>query len=412
VNYAKSDGQAALRGSRLRTVLGLLLLAVFTAPAPAEQAIAGSTPRATLSIPAMPAAGSDSKAMSLSVSGNRLVDGMGNTVFLHGVARGSSAYACLSRGSVFSGPSDQASVEAMKRWNINLVWLSINEDCWLGINGAPAIASGANYRSAIRNYVNLLEDNGIYAVLDLAWFAPGSYLSNSHEPLPDADHAGALWSSIASEFADDRAVSFNLAEEPQRNPDGSFTLTWSCLYNGGCYATCLKGGDCPAGKSYAAAGIRQLLMTVRGAEGNGWHHVVWIPGIDSSNTLADRNGSWLADSPADPYQQKGAYVQFFNDGAGSCQTLSCWTASWAAVAAQVPLLAGGFGDLTAGGAPACRWTPILDTFMSFFDRLGTGGYAPWSWDVAACSDPSLVTDSDGTPTRYGAGYKAHLATLP
>src|SRR5262245_49905326 len=97
-----------------------------------------------------------------------LVDGTGATVRLHGVDRAGTEYACLG-GNLFSGPSDQASIDAMKAWHINAVRVPLNEDCWLGINGVPVASSGAPYQAAIRAYVSLLEQNGMYVILDLHW---------------------------------------------------------------------------------------------------------------------------------------------------------------------------------------------------------------------------------------------------
>src|SRR5439155_20756503 len=113
-------------------------------------------------------------ALSIRVSGNHLVDGNGQTVRLLGVNRSGSEYACVGGTSgtpwgVFEGPSDAASVQVMASWKINTVRVPMNEDCWLGINGADARYSGANYQNAIVNYVNLLHQYGLYAVLDLHW---------------------------------------------------------------------------------------------------------------------------------------------------------------------------------------------------------------------------------------------------
>jgi hypothetical protein len=57
------------------------------------------------------------------------------------------------RARHFAGPTDKHAVAAMASWDITAVRLPLNEDCWLGINGAPARYSGARYRAAIRRYV-------------------------------------------------------------------------------------------------------------------------------------------------------------------------------------------------------------------------------------------------------------------
>ncbi len=51
----------------------------------------------------------------------------------------------------------------------------------------------------------------------------------------------------------------------------------------------------------------------------------------------------------------------------------------------------------------------IDTLMSWLDSHGAS-YDAWTWNAWDCSSgPSLISNLNGTPTNYGAGYKAHLA---
>jgi aryl-phospho-beta-D-glucosidase BglC (GH1 family) len=146
------------------------------------------------------------------------------------------AYACTGGHGVFLGPIVHSSVDAMKAWKINSVRLTLNEDCWLGINRVTPAYGGREYRNAIVRYVKLLEANNIYVILDLQWVAPGTYISNSTEPMADADHAPAFWRSVAGSFANDRGVFFDLYNEPH-------SISWSCWKHGGCTTAC-DGGNC------------------------------------------------------------------------------------------------------------------------------------------------------------------------
>ena len=74
--------------------------------------------------------------------GNKLVDDAGATVRLKGVGYMGTEYECVSEsGRIFSGPADAKIITAWKSWGINAVRLPMNEDCWLGINGAPVAAT-------------------------------------------------------------------------------------------------------------------------------------------------------------------------------------------------------------------------------------------------------------------------------
>ena len=71
---------------------------------------------------------------SLHVSAGTILDGTGTPVVLHGVNRSGSEFACVGGFGFFDGPTDAASIVAMKAWNINAVRVPLNEDCWLGIS--------------------------------------------------------------------------------------------------------------------------------------------------------------------------------------------------------------------------------------------------------------------------------------
>jgi endoglucanase len=55
----------------------------------------------------------------LHVSGNELVDASGAQVVLHGVDRSGTEYSCVNGTGIFDGPSDQASITAMKNVGVN-----------------------------------------------------------------------------------------------------------------------------------------------------------------------------------------------------------------------------------------------------------------------------------------------------
>jgi hypothetical protein len=98
-------------------------------------------------------AGAGQRRLAVRVSGNELVDGSGCPLRLVGVNRSGSEYSCVQGRGIFDGPTDAASIEAMRSWDINVVRVPLNEDCWLGINGVQPAYSGAAYRQAIKGFV-------------------------------------------------------------------------------------------------------------------------------------------------------------------------------------------------------------------------------------------------------------------
>jgi len=334
------------------------------------------------------AVAADVVAMSgLHAVGNQIVNGAGQDLFLHGVNRSGTEYACIQGWGIFDGPSDQSMIDGIKSWNANAVRVPLNEDCWLGINSSSAYV-GAAYRSAITSYVNLITASNLAVIIDLHWNAPGTQQATTQQPMPDADHSSAFWSSVAGTFKNNGAVVFDLYNEPY--PERSITnssMGWSCWQNG--------GSSC-AGMRYSAVGMQSLVNTVRAA---GATNLVMLGGLDYANDLSQ----WLAYKPGDSQNNLAASWHMYEGG--DCGDVSCWTAQVAPVTAQVPLVTGEFGSNCDSG--------FLDSLWSFLESHDQG-YLAWTWDTWGdnCSSYALVNDYSGTPTAYGAYYQAHLVNLP
>ena len=139
----------------------------------------------------------------------------------------------------------------------------------MGFNGVAAAYGGTNYQNAISGWVNLITQNGMVAIVDLHWTAPGTTLSNAQEPMADADHAPTVWSQIAKTFAGNGSVIFDLFNEP-------FITDWSCW---------VSGGSCAQlnGTNYTVAGMAALLQAVRNA---GAQNVVILGGLSYSSDMS------------------------------------------------------------------------------------------------------------------------------
>jgi endoglucanase len=318
----------------------------------------------------------------LHVSGNQLLDANNNLVRLHGVNYSGTEYACIQGWGVFDGPSDDASVAAIRSWNSNVVHIGLNEDCILGINGVAAAYSGSNYMNAIVAFVNKLHAHGMYAEVSLMWAAPGTQKALDHPVILDADHAPAALKAIANAFKGDPKTFIGLQSEPH-------DIGWACWKNG--------GSSCSVG--YTALGMQGALDAVRST---GATNVVTASGINYANDLSQ----WLANRPSDPLNQLMAEAHVY--GKNSCASTSCFNTNYAPVAASVPVVFGETGETYDDSS--CGSTNI-NAFMTWADSHNVG-YEAWTWDTwGTCG--SLISDFNGTPANaYGSYVKSHYANLP
>jgi endoglucanase len=322
---------------------------------------------------------------ALRVQEKRLVNALGQPVILRGVNRSGTEFACVQGWGISDGAMDQASVDAFKSWHVNVVRVPLNEQCWLGINDIHPLYSGANYRSAIASYVDLLNRSGLYVILDLHWSAPGTTLATRQLPMADLDHAPAFWSSVASTFKGNDAVIFELFNEPWPDSQRDSVAAWTCWRD---------GGTCPA-VAFEAAGMQTLLNAVRAT---GATNVVALGGVGYSNTLS----RWLSYLPTDPLNNLVAAWHVYNFSV--CDTPTCWEITVAPLMTQVPVL------VTETGMDSCDgawWESLLD----WLDARQTG-YLAWTWNrwSIECNSRALVTDYyTAKPTEYGQIYRTHLS---
>jgi endoglucanase len=290
---------------------------------------------------------------------------------VHGVNRSGSEYACIQGWGFFDGPADSASVQAIANWNVNMVRVPINEDCWLGINGSPAAFSGQNYRNAIVNYVNLLHQNGMYAEITLMWTAPGTAQATFNPQMPDKDHAPAAWTSIATTFKNDPAVIFGTSNEPHN-------VAWACWRDGG--SACNLG--------FAVAGFQELVTTIRQT---GATQPITISGINFASDMTQ----WLAYKPTDPLNALVAEAHIY--GNSPCSTPTCLDAQLLPVANTVPMIWGEVGpSYDASDCGSSRVSVIVPWAMAH-----TVGVEAWTWDTwGNCS--ALIANYNGTAfSGYG-----------
>jgi hypothetical protein len=345
-------------------------------------------------------------AGGLHVQGNQIVDTKGNVVRLRGANMAGTEFVCAQGWSAdpFGGqPEDSpATFAAMQAWHINFVRVPLNEDCWLGINGARI--GGAAYQTAIVKLVHDLRAAGFYVIVDLHWSAPGTQLALSQNPVPDKDHSPAFWSSVAATFSNDLGVIYDLFNEPFLYwiaPGGPDQFT--CLMNG-CTLNQYETGGTPftITANWQSAGMNELIGDVRAA---GAKNVIMVAG---ANWARDMSG-WIAHRPADT--NVAASWHSYPSGnptlISECAAQSCWDSVVAPLAQQVPVVVGETGDSTFGPQT------YLPAFLPWANTHGLSVVA-WTWNAWTNPDDVLVTDMQtGAPTSgEGVFYKAWIAGQP
>jgi endoglucanase len=341
----------------------------------------------------------------VSVAGNRLVDVNGSPVQLRGVNRSGTQYACIEGWGFFDGPVGATALSYIKSWGANAVRVSLNETCWLGINGAPAAYSGSNYQSAIASYVNRLNAQGLRVILDLHWNGPGTTKAVDQLPMADRDHAPAFWQSVANAFKDNPSVLFDLYNEPYPDGNRNTAAAWTCVRD---------GGTCP-GVNFTAAGSQEMVNAIRGT---GATNVIMIGGPQYAGAV----DQWWTYRPTDPLNQLAASIHIYYNTPSDpewapCYRQSCWENTMAPLAQKVPIIIGEVGELdcNVGLINGTSLSPTQASLLDWSDQHGIS-YLAWSWIAnggSNCStEPSIITDYNGTPTNYGKLIRDHLLSLP
>ena len=386
---------------------------------------------------ATPGGGAQGAAKGLHVVGNTLENRDGQKVVLHGTDISGSTYACEQNGGYgFSDtPSGDSLYAPMAAWHINSVTLGINQDCWLGINGVKAQYSGRNYINWVKAQVKSMEKHGIYPVLGFFVGEPGSTtpnwysLGNGNAPMPDNDHAPLVWQEIANTFKNDPNVIFRLYEEPYPESTTTSLGAWKCWSQGDVqYRTssvrtsptppasvssvqhCNPLNKDSQGTSYRAVGMQSLVNIIRGT---GATNVIQIPGVAFANMLSctptqspvacgfldSADGVRVTDPASATAPQLMADTDNYPDIGQDCGNIACVNASYAPVAARMPIDMG-----EAGVENNAKPFPLIEQFIHAYDNLHQSYYLS-QWETWT----DLIKSYDGTPhSGWGTWAYNHL----
>jgi len=318
--------------------------------------------------------------------GNKIVDRRtGKGAVLKGVAMMGGEYMCVSSQTAFDGPADASVVDGMAKWGINAIRLPMNEDCWLGINGAKL--SGKAYSDRFVEFVELLLSRGFVVVLDLHWTSTTSALARGQD-LFMSPNSLKFWASVASHpVLHNRAgVVFELFNEPHDTE--SETLTPSCF---------LEGKDCQfAGYNQAVSAIRTTANATNLVlfAGKNWNFDLgWLMQNFPSDPMDNCAASWH------PYEFK-------------CRYFDCQKGT-EALTASYPIFV---TEWSPGYPQSNKAPPLPDEYSSRMlkwsdDNPSTVMLFPWVWNPGSGSERlnSAAGDYTGNvPNAWGKEYKAWL----
>ena len=317
----------------------------------------------------------------LRASGNQIIGVDGQPVRIAGVNRSGAEYACIQGWGFFDGPTDGPSVDAIESWGINTIRIPMNEQCWLGVNTDPAYA-GANYQQAIADYVSIVTDRGLVAILDLHWSAPSSLPADRLQPMPDRELSVEFWRQVSARFQENPLVVFDLFNEPYPDNNRDTDEAWRCWRD---------GGWC-GGVAFEAAGMQELVNAIRST---GAQNLILISGIQYGAGLS----RWEEFQPADSASNLAASWHMY-PFSWYASDRHYWDATVADLGGRVPLIAAEVGQTDCGA----------DFFADIIEWLRDhdAGYVAWVWTAWGGCEP-LITDYDGTPTHYGAVYQDLLS---
>lgn len=359
--YASHLGGSALSGEGVGFVAG-----------------SGSADGRLVANPAAGAGGRTSGA-GLHVVGNRVLDGSGRRVLLHGVNRPSLEWSCTGQRLDGSAGIPASDFTTMARsWGATTVRLGLSEDKWLsaaeGVH-VNTVDTCPGYVAAVARTVTDAEAAGLTVILDLHWSDAGdASRASSQQCAPDADST-RFWASVATRFAADAKVVFELYNEPH-------DVSWAVWRDGG-VVTC-------AGMSYQAVGMQFLLETVRST---GAANLVLAGALryayDLSGVAAHPLQGFNVAYATHPYEQSAG-----DNPPG-------WDAAFGNLSQRVPVVATEIGTLQCG-------TDAYDGDILRYLRARGIGYTAWAWWAGGCRFPSLVSSADGTCTAGGCSVQQDL----
>src|SRR5579875_415279 len=315
------------------------------------------------------------------VSGNQILDAKGQPYLFHGIGRDSLEYDCNTDGYFDSTHLSYMgyghSGNGITYWDANTIRLPLTEGYWLRDYPSKHCVH-TQYQNLIKSVVSTLTGMNMNVIIDLQWTDAGGAAPGGGAAfeMPDADSV-TFWTQVATMFAGNPNVLFELYNEPHPAPGN-----WACLESG-----CAITGDksyvvdcnCYITANYTAVGMQALVNAVRGTNAQ---NLVLVAGMDWGFDLSGfgqnpiTGGNVVYDTHPYPYSEK--MPQYWDNAFGN-------------ISKTYPVISAENGEYDCG-------TSYMSRLLTYFDAHNIS-WIGWAWVNinSACGYPQLVTDYNGTP---------------
>ncbi|MDA3873176.1 MAG: glycoside hydrolase family 5 protein [Kiritimatiellae bacterium] len=245
------------------------------------------------------------KSRKVGVSGNKIVNDLGDTVLLQGVNVPSLEWSAKGENVL------RSMKVALVDWEANVVRLPVSSSLWFGRGRKKMESNDAEaYRKVVDDAIRIAAGQGAYLILDL------------HSYGAPRETAVEFWADAAKRYANHPAVIFDLYNEPHG-------ISWDHWQNGG--AKTVKDKKTKKETVIQVVGMQQLVNTVRAAGAknlifaSGTSYALNLSGILEGHALTDPGGYGI-----------GYSTHFYN-----------WHKNWEKhflqVAEKYPVIVGEFG---------------------------------------------------------------------
>jgi len=354
-------------------------------PAPAQTpacpASSASTPATTpATTPASTPA--SSSGFGIKVVGNTFTDLSGNVLQLQGENVTALEINDPSMWDAYEGTNLSTWQTIASTWQMNIIRLPLNEWAWRTNATSPG---GKPYQSIVATAVANITAAHMYVILDLHWATPNNYNGGVADGQPgylDADNSVNFWSSVASAYKNNPAVTFELFNEPYADNQAFDSTRLNLLKSGGTFTfynqASGKGNPVNTGVSYQVAGHQQLVTAIRNTGATNvilYSCPVW-------NSVPAQS---LAVKPTDPLNQLAATVHYAN-GSNADYT-NILNAGIPIVMTEFYTLAnrGGYAWAQANHIGYVMWG--ANNWNSSPDLRSLINNAPWSYNSASVAWP-------------------------